>query len=219
MSGQRWEWPRVQRPAAWLGLAALALGSGGCGSARYPLQHYEAAYTRAALESPAPDPVRLAPLDGARVARGRYLVEITGCGGCHTDGAVLGQPDARRLLAGSGVGIAYTDPFQSLSPPGVAYPANLTPDAATGLGGWSDARIAAAIRAGNPGSGAGHLVLMAWPIYQHLSVDDVNAIVAYLRSIPAIEHRVPQRVAPGTRAATPYVYFGVFRSGPEIRGH
>ncbi len=193
----------------------------GCGAVAYPLQHYQAVYTKAELETPAPDAAKLSqlsPTDAERVAHGRYLVEITGCAGCHTDGAIVGEPNSTRQLAGSHLGIAYTDPFRD-SFPGVAYPSNLTPDPKTGLGHWTDAQIAAAIRKGDSAGGPGHLIVMSWPLYQHMTDEDVEAIVAYLRSIPAIEHAVPARVEPGTRASTSYVYFGVFRSGPELRIH
>jgi len=193
----------------------------GCGAIAYPLEHYQAVYTKAALATPAPDPARLSqlsPRDADRVAHGRYLVEITGCAACHTDGAIIGEPDAARQLAGSHLGIAYTDPFHD-SFPGIAYPANLTPDPRTGLGNWTDQQIVAAIRMGDSAGSPGHLIVMSWPLYQHMSDEDVNAIVAYLRSIPAIEHEVPRRVEPGTRGSTSYVYFGVFRSGPELRIH
>ena len=193
----------------------------GCGGIAYPLKNYQAVYTKAALETPAPDAAKLSELsqsDASRVAHGRYLVEITGCAACHTDGALIGAPDATRQLAGSHLGIAYTDPFSD-SHPGVAYPSNLTPDPKTGLGTWTDAQIAAAIRKGESGGGSGHLVVMSWPLYQHMTDDDVDAIVAYLRSIPAIEHGVPKRIEPGTRASASYVYFGVFRSSPELLIH
>lgn len=193
----------------------------GCGSVAYPLAHYQAVYTKAELVTPAPDASRLSQLsqaDTERVTHGRYLVEIIGCAGCHTDGAIVGEPSAARQLAGSHLGIAYTDPFRD-SFPGVAYPSNLTPDAKTGLGNWTDAQIAAAIRQGDSAGGPGHLIVMSWPLYQRMSDEDVAAIVAYLRSIPAVEHEVPARVEPGTRASTPYLYFGVFRSGPELRIH
>jgi mono/diheme cytochrome c family protein len=206
---------RVLESCSGLGILVSAALLSGCGSIAYPLEHYEAMYTKTALETPAPDPAALSHLDAARVNRGRYLVDIAGCGGCHTDGALIGEPSAARLLAGSHLGIAYTNPFHGTFP-GVAYPSNLTPDPQTGLGNWSDAQIAAAIRSGDLASGPGHLNVMSWPLYQHMSDDDVNAIVMYLRSIPAIEHQVPNRVAPGTRATTPYIYFGVFRSGPAL---
>ena len=39
-----------------------------------------------------------------------------------------------------------------------------------------------------------------------------NAIVAYLRSIPAIRHEIPRNVPPGQKAPRPFVYFGVYES-------
>ncbi len=203
---------RVEVPGFWILVAALLSG---CGSIGYPLDHYEAVYSKTALQTPDPDPAALSRLDVARVNHGRYLVEIAGCAACHTDGALIGEPNAARLLAGSNLGIAYTNPLRG-SFPGVAYPSNLTPDPRTGLGNWSDAQIVAAIRSGDVGSDRGHLAVMAWPLYQHMSDDDVNAVVMYLRSIPPIEHQVPARILAGTRATTPYVYFGVFRSGPAL---
>ncbi len=203
------------RPALAL-QACYALSA--CAAAGYPLEHYEAAYTKAALETPAPDPVKLSQLpqaSAAQVARGRYLVQITGCAACHTDGALIGEPNPARELAGSHLGIAYTNPFQG-GFPGVAYPPNLTPDTKTGLGSRTDAQIAAAIRKGSSGEIPGHLVVMSWPLYQQMTDEDVEAIVTYLRNIPAIEHEVPKRVDPGVRASASYVYFGVFRSGPAV---
>lgn len=207
----RWAWN-----AAWLA-AAVASALAGCSSMGYPLEHYEAAYTGIDLQTPAPDAERMAHLDAALVEQGRHLVDVTGCAACHTDGALVGEPDPARALAGSDIGIAFTNPATN-DLPGVVYPPNLTPDPATGLGKWTDAQIARAIRTGSPRAGleSGHLHVMAWPQFRHLSDDEMKAIVAYLRSIPAVEHRVPQRVAPGTRASAPYVYFGVYRSGPEI---
>jgi mono/diheme cytochrome c family protein len=201
-----------------LGISVSVPLLSGCGAIAYPLEHYEAVYTKATLETPAPGPAALSHLDPERVNRGRYLVEIAGCGACHTDGALIGEPNAARLFAGSQLGVAFTDPFSRMLP-GIAYPSNITPDPRTGLGNWSEVQIAAAIRSGDPTSGAAHLIVMPWPLYQYLSDEDVSAIVKYLRSTPAIENQVPKRVAPGARATTPYVYYGVFRSGPELGIH
>lgn len=186
-----------------------------CGGLAYPVRHYEAIYSRSKVETPAPDATRIESLNPTLVGRGRYLVEITGCAGCHTDGAIIGEPNNALMLAGSHLGIAYTDPFRDAFP-GVAFPSNLTPDAKTGLGNWTDEQIAAAIREGASADRPGHLTVMSWPLYQQMTDDDVEAIVAYLRSIPAIEHEVPKLVKPGTRAPGAYVYVGVFRSGPEV---
>ena len=201
-----------------LTLCAISAASlTGCGWATYPIAHYEAVYTKTTLSVPAPDVSVVSHMDSTRVNRGRYLTVITGCAACHTDGALVGDPNPSRSLAGSQIGIAYTNPFSDPLP-GVAFPGNLTPDAMTGLGRWTDEQIATAIRAGNPRDGAApsHLAVMPWPLLAQLTDDDANAIVAYLRSIPPIEHHVPARAPPGTRASADYVYHGVFRSGPVV---
>ena len=83
---------------------------------------------------------------------------------------------------------------------------------ASSMAGWTDSQIAKAIRAGVGRHGGRRLVTMPWQGYARLSDDDVDAIVAYLRSIPPVEHRVPAAVAPGQNAVNPFVYFGVYRS-------
>ena len=53
---------------------------------------------------------------------------------------------------------------------------------------------------------------MPWPAYAKIYDEDVDAIVAYLRSIPAIRHEIPRNVPPGQKAPRPFVYFGVYES-------
>ena len=144
-------------------------------------------------------------------AHGKYLVELLGCASCHTDGALIGEPRMDRWLAGSHVGIAYSDPLTETHP-GVVYPANLTPDPKTGIGAWSDEEIIRVIRSGVDRTGRQHLPVMPWPAFAKLSDEDALAIVAYLRSLPPVEHLVPENVKPGTKATAPYVHFGVYRS-------
>jgi mono/diheme cytochrome c family protein len=163
------------------------------------------------VEAPRPEAGRYAPADKDAIDRGRYLVVLLGCGACHTHGAFEGAPDSARALAGSGIGIAWTNPLEN-ERPGVIYPPNITPDEQTGIGLWSDARIASAIRDGAGRHGARPLVSMPWQSYARLNDDDLEAIVAYLRAIPPIEHRVPDEVRPGQTATAPFVYFGVYRS-------
>ena len=198
--------------------AFLTLLLTGCGSFGYPMKNDDGMYKKVVLDTPEPDPTALAHADRWTVSRGRYLVEILGCAGCHTDGALLGKPEPGKGLAGSRLGIAYTNPLH-VSYPGVADPPNLTPDKATGLGDWSEQQIVTAIRSGASADGTGHLEVMSWPLYQNLTDEDVHAIVTYLRAVPAISNRVPSRVSPGTRASTPYLYFGIFQSGPDLRIH
>ncbi len=176
-----------------------------------PLQDYEELHNTGIVPSPGPEGGRYAPADRDLVERGRYLVELLGCGACHTDGAFAGAPDMEKLLAGSRTGIARTNPLESEFP-GVVYPSNITPDIATGIGGWSDIQIANAIRAGAGAHGGRRIATMPWQAYAKLFDDDVDAIVAYLRSIPAIRHEVPAEVLPGNRARMPFVYFGIYRT-------
>ena len=145
------------------------------------------------------------------IDRGEYLVELLGCGTCHTDGALIGEPNPARFLAGSRTGVAYSSPL--LTPrPGVVFPPNITSDVATGIGGWTEQQLYDAIRAGAGRHSPSRLFVMPWPGYARLAEDDARAIVAYLQNLPAIEHRVPARVLPGSTTAEPYVYFGVYRS-------
>lgn len=145
------------------------------------------------------------------VAQGRYLVSLLRCGACHTDGALVGTPDPAKLLAGSSVGIAYTSPVDNPRP-GVVYPANLTPDPKTGLGGWSEQQIIDLVRTGAERHGGRALGVMPYAAYAELSDADAGAIAAYLLSLPPVRHEVPYKVGPGQRAPAPFVYFGVYRS-------
>ncbi len=176
-----------------------------------PLEEYEELDPATIVGAPDARPGGVAPGERDRVERGQYLVQLLGCGACHTDGALIGAPDSNRLLAGSRVGIAYTSPLEHRNP-GVIYPANITPDIETGIGGLSNEQIAGAIRAGIGSHGSDRIETMPWQGYALLSDDDLNAIVSYLRSIPPVEHRVPREVRPGQRARENFVYFGVYWS-------
>ncbi len=176
-----------------------------------PLADYEQLPNTGLVEAPKPVGGRFAPPDRDAIDRGRYLVVLLGCGACHTNGAFDGAPDPALALAGSQTGIAWSNPRET-ERPGIVYPPNITPDEKTGIGLWTDAQIADAIRAGVGRHGGRRLVTMPWRSYARLSDDDVEAIVAYLRSISPVEHRVPAEVPPGQKAVKPFVYFGVYRS-------
>lgn len=148
----------------------------------------------------------VAAADDAALARGRYLVDLLSCAACHTDGQLIHDPVKEHYLAGSSIGIAYSDGEN----PGVVFPANLTPDPETGLGRWSRAEITRNIRYGIDKHGRQQLPVMPWPGYAHMAIDDAEAITSYLMSLPPIRHRVPKDVAKGETSTSPYVRYGVY---------
>jgi len=175
------------------------------------LADYEEVDATTILDAPSPTPGTFAPENLYQVKRGEYLVELLGCGACHTDGALEGIPDFDKSLAGSTIGIAYNNPM-NVEKPGVLYPPNITPDEETGIGAWSDIQINRAIRAGLGQHAGRRIAVMPWQGYAKLTDEDVESIVAYLRSIKPIRHKVPDEVRPGETAEYPFVYFGVFRN-------
>ena len=133
-----------------------------------------------------------------KLRRGEYLATIMDCGGCHTPGALAGQPDAARPLAGSTVG------FQ-IPGLGIFYPPNLTPDAETGLGAWSERDIMTAVRTGVRPDGRVLAPIMPYHNYAKLTDADAGALAAYLKSIKPIRHQAPAIVGPTEQAAAPYL--------------
>ena len=79
--------------------------------------------------------------------------------------------------------------------------ANLTPDADTGLGQWSANDFKQTIRTGrHMGRGRAVLPPMPIPVYNNFSDADLEAIYAYLRTVPALKNRVPEPWAPAAPA-------------------
>ena len=127
--------------------------------------------------------------DDAAVARGKYLVTIGGCQDCHTPGHFLGKPDGARVLGGSEVGF-------EIPGLGTFYGPNLTPDKDTGLGGWTDAQVIAALQSGVRPDGRVLAPIMPWRALAVLTKPDVAAVVAYLRSLPPVSNKVPGPFGP-----------------------
>ncbi len=145
------------------------------------------------------------------IEQGKYLVELLGCASCHTDGVLRGAPDMERQLAGSSVGIALANPTE-VARPAVAFPSNITPDNETGIGRRTDEQLHLAIRHGIVPGGASQLPIMPWPVYAGLTDDDLRSIVAYLRAIKPVRHKVPAAVKRGQKHPFDYVYFGIYYS-------
>jgi mono/diheme cytochrome c family protein len=101
------------------------------------------------------------------IQHGRYMATAADCTACHT--AKGGQP-----FAGGG---ALETPFGTLLAP------NITPDLATGIGGWTDDQFVDAVRNGI-GHGGIHLYpAMPYTYYTKLKREDVIAIRAFLDTL------------------------------------
>lgn len=85
-------------------------------------------------------------------------------------------------------------------PWGISYAANLTPDVNTGIGIWTEEMFLNAMKTGkHMGSGRTILPPMPWQNLSRLTEEDLKAIFAYLKSVPAIRNQVPEPVAPAPR--------------------
>jgi len=125
-------------------------------------------------------PLRVAP-DSTRVARGRHLSEIR-CAGCHAPD--LSQPD---VLSGGTENYLQIPGGPSL---GTLVGPGLTP--AGTLGHATDLEIARAIRQGISVHGD-PLLVMPSPGFRAISDSDLAALIAFLRTQPAVQHPLPQR--------------------------
>lgn len=139
-----------------------------------------------------PKPATMTPLQ-----RGEYLAAVGGCVDCHTPGTFYGAPDFKRQLSGSEVG--WRGPW------GVSYASNLTPDIETGLGSWTNVEIERALRSGVKKDGTPILPPMPWPNTARLTPDDMGSLIAYLKSLPPIVHKVPATVPPNGMAKGPTI--------------
>jgi hypothetical protein len=127
-------------------------------------------------------------VDPSVLERGEYLVRnVAGCGECHTPRDAQGNLDMSHWMAG------VPDRFDLVpeddSTGGISTP-NLTPYT---LGGWSDDEIKHAFLDGVGVDGAPLFPLMPYYVFHNMSAADADAVVTYLRALPAIAHDMPKR--------------------------
>jgi hypothetical protein len=152
----------------------------------------------------------------ALAKKGEYLTLTSGCHDCHTP---LMQtpggpaPDMARMFSGHPEGMALppppalpAGPWQVVATPtltawagpwGVSYAANITPDAETGLGAWTEAQFIEALRNGrHQGRGRPILPPMPWMYVGQRTDAELRAMWAYLQSVPPVRNRVPEPQPP-----------------------
>ena len=156
----------------------------------------------------------------AQIKRGEYLVNYGGCNDCHTPKMLTPngpQPDPARLLSGHPAdaqlppvppGVVGPNPNQWAAltnadltawagPWGTSFAANITPDIATGIGGWTGDQFIRTMRTGKHlGVGRPILPPMPWFDLAVLNDGDLRAVFAYLKSIKPIKNQVPQPIPP-----------------------
>ncbi len=136
-------------------------------------------------------PIATPKLADDKVAFGHYLATgVLGCFACHSKDFSSNNELKPELSAGFfGGGNAMPDINQR-----IISTANLTPDAETGLGRWSESDFRRALQ---DGFRPDHRPVRApMPRYPNLSDDWSDALFAYLRSVPAISNRVVREDAP-----------------------
>ena len=106
-------------------------------------------------ESPASIPRDTTP------AYGKYIADISGCHGCHGYG-----------LSGGNVA----------GPPGLPPASNLTP---AGIGSWTEADLARALREGKRPDGSTLNEFMPWKVFRGMTDAEIRSLWLYLESVPS----------------------------------
>ena len=115
------------------------------------------------------------------VKRGDYLVNgIMTCANCHSP---KGPPAVTAGKDFSG-GLSWDEPPFKVTAP------NITPDKETGIGGWTDAEIKTVMRTGIRPNGVHVAMIMPTGFYHIMTDRDLDAVVAYLRTIKPVSNKV-----------------------------
>ena len=121
------------------------------------------------------------PIDPAeltdKVKRGFYLATIGHCMECHTP-REKGELVLSRMGAG---GQQFPGPW------GVSVSRNITSSKTKGIGTWTDAEIKRAITQGIDKDGKKLNGPMGYPYYAHMTDDDLDAVIAWVRTVPPKE--------------------------------
>ena len=133
---------------------------------------------------PAFDEAQAAMLEqGGNAARGKLIFDASDCASCH---ASPGQPDRLRL----GGGLALGSPF------GTFFPPNISTDLRDGIGQWRTIDLANALMSGVAPNGRHYYPALPYTSYAHMRVEDVQDLMAYLRTLPPVQGRQPQHDLP-----------------------
>ena len=149
----------------------LATGSPPAVSPLQKDQNYAGILPVDLLRQPIPDTTP----NAQQLRRGQYLVAAGDCMSCHLrDG---GEP-----LAG---GLGLNTPF------GVIYTPNITSDKETGIGDWTADQFYRAMHKGIDDEGSNLYPAFPYPWFTLVSREDDDAILAFLKTTPAVKYTPP----------------------------
>ncbi|WP_332699481.1 c-type cytochrome [Bosea sp. (in: a-proteobacteria)] len=126
--------------------------------------------------SPGPE---IGTLPAPDIENGRLLFAAGGCASCH---ATPGQDDKLRL----GGGLALASPFGKFHVP------NISPHTRDGIGNWGTADFIQAMTAGVSPAGQHYYPSFPYTSYRLMPVKAVADLLAYLRTLPAVEGKAPE---------------------------
>ena len=109
--------------------------------------------------------------DQPSVARGKYLFEVSDCIGCHAANGAGAAPSG---------GLALVTPFGTFRAP------NITPDHRYGIGAWSEADFARALRQGIGRQGEYLYPVFPYTSFTRMSDSDAADIYAYLMTLAPV---------------------------------
>jgi len=118
--------------------------------------------------------------NAALLRRGRYLAIAGDCVSCHT------SRDGRPFQGGLGL----KTPF------GIIYSANLTSDRDYGIGAWTNDQFYRALHDGIAPGGKHLYPALPYPHFTIVPRSDTDAILAFLKTVPAIHYRPPANRLP-----------------------
>jgi mono/diheme cytochrome c family protein len=178
---------RIGRSLKWVLFLLVVLALGALLAFLYFVPPFDATSPEeyARLESTAAPQVNQIKDPAARLIaeRGRYLMITSGCAGCHITPGPQGPAYDMYLAGGT---------KQVHGQAGTSVSRNLTPDAETGLGKWTDDEIKLVLRTGiRPDGRQIFHRFMPWPSTSRWSDEDRHAVVTYLRTLKVIRHRIP----------------------------
>ena len=125
--------------------------------------------------------VGMASAQSDLVKRGDYLVNgVLTCGNCHTPKGPTGDIMEKAFSGG----LEFDEPPFKVTAP------NITPDKETGIGNWTDAQIKTLMRKGVRPNGVQAAMIMPSDFYEIMTERDLNAVIAYLRTLKPIKNKV-----------------------------